>query len=211
MNNKKGFTLVELLAVIAILAILVVLAIPNIISLVEKTRKNLAETSAKSLVSTAKNYYIKQEMHGNTINEIDLTDPDFEYTEERVTKGKLTINKDGSSYGKIYIRGYCVKVKSSGDVTSEKVDENDCSLTPEVITFTLNNKKFEVEEGTTLETFLKGLDDQQVIKDTITQYYFEDYDGAIIIADNNANKIMDLKNRKISSDDTFTTIICYSN
>ena len=110
---KKGFTLVELLAVIAILAILVVLAIPNIISLVEKTRKNLAETSAKSLVSTAKNYYIKQEMHGNTINEIDLTDPDFEYTEERVTKGKLTINKDGSSYGKIYIRGYCVKVKSS--------------------------------------------------------------------------------------------------
>lgn len=206
MNNKKGFTLVELLAVIAILAILVVLAIPNIISLVEKTRKNLAETSAKSLVSTAKNYYIKQEMHGNTINEIDLTDPDFEYTEERVTKGKLTINKDGSSYGKIYIRGYCVKVKSSGDVTSEKVDENDCSLTPEVITFTLNNKKFVVEEGTTLETFLKGLDDQQVIKDTITQYYFEDCDGAIIIADNNTNKIMDLKNRKISSDDTFTTL-----
>ena len=31
MSNKKGFTLVELLAVIAILAILVVIALPNVI------------------------------------------------------------------------------------------------------------------------------------------------------------------------------------
>lgn len=204
MKNKSGFTLVELLAVIAILAILVVLAIPNVISMVEKSRKDLAETSAKSLVSTARNYYIKQEMHGNTVDEIDLTDPDFEYTGERVTKGKLTMNKDGSSFGKIYIRGYCVKVKSSGDVSSEKIDENDCSLTPEVITFTLNNNKIEVEEGTTLEEFLKTLDDQQVIKNTITQYYFEDYDGAMVIGDNNTGKIMDLKNRKISDGDAFT-------
>ena len=178
MKNKKGFTLVELLAVIAILAILVVLAIPNVISMVEKSRKSLAETSAKSLVSTAKNYYIKSEMNGKKVEEIDLTDPDFEYTGERVTKGKLTMNKDGSSYGKIYIRGYCVSIKSNGDVSSEKVDTEKCNLSPEMITFTLNGNSFKVEEGTTLENFLKNLDENQgltVIKDSITQYYFEDH------------------------------------
>lgn len=209
MKNKKGFTLVELLAVIAILAILVVLAIPNVISMVEKSRKSLAETSAKSLVSTAKNYYIKSEMNGKNVEEIDLTDPDFEYTGERVTKGKLTMNKDGSSFGKIYIRGYCVKVKSSGDVSSEKIDENDCSLTPEVITFTLNNKKFEVEEGTTLEEFLKKLDDGRgvtIYENSISEYTYEDPDGHLIIGDNNSNKLVNLKNRKISADDTFTSL-----
>ena len=161
MKNKNGFTLIELLAVIAILAILVVLAIPNIISLVEKSRKNLAETSAKSLVNTAKNYYIKNEMNGKNVEEIDLTNPDFEYTGEKVTKGKLTINKDGSSYGKMYIRGYCVSVKSSGDVSSEKVDAKNCNLSTETITFTLNGNSFKVEEGTTLENFLKNLDENQ--------------------------------------------------
>ena len=44
----------------------------------------------------------------------------------------------------MYIRGYCVNVKSNGDVTSEKINEEDCSITPEAITFTLNGKSFEV-------------------------------------------------------------------
>lgn len=209
MKNKKGFTLVELLAVIAILAILVIFAVPNVISMVEKSRKSLAETNAKSLVNTAKNYYMKNEMNGKTIDEIDLTDPDFEYSGEKVTKGKLTMNKDGSSYGKMYIHGYCVSVKSSGDVTSEKVDEENCNLSPKTITFTIDGNSYKVEEGTTLENFLKNLEDSQgltVIKSSIKQYYFEDYDGAMVIGDNNTNKIMDLTNRKISADDKFTKL-----
>ena len=39
MNNKKGFTLVELLAVIAILDILVIIALPNIIKMYTKEQK----------------------------------------------------------------------------------------------------------------------------------------------------------------------------
>ena len=38
--KKKGFTLVELLAVIAILAILVIIALPNVIGLFQSARKN---------------------------------------------------------------------------------------------------------------------------------------------------------------------------
>ena len=37
--NKKGFTLIELLAVISILAIIAVIAIPNIVTLVDNSKK----------------------------------------------------------------------------------------------------------------------------------------------------------------------------
>ncbi|UKI58404.1 MAG: prepilin-type N-terminal cleavage/methylation domain-containing protein [Clostridium sp.] len=37
--NKKGFTLVELLAVIAILAILVLVAVPNVLGMFNNAKK----------------------------------------------------------------------------------------------------------------------------------------------------------------------------
>ena len=79
MKRKDGFTLVELLAVIAILAILVIIAIPNVVSMVERSRKSIAETNARSLVNAAKSYYIKSEMSGKNLEEIDLTGADFYY------------------------------------------------------------------------------------------------------------------------------------
>ena len=209
MKRKDGFTLVELLAVIAILAILVIIAIPNVVSMVERSRKSIAETNARSLVNAAKSYYIKSEMSGKNLEEIDLTDNDFDYSGEKVTKGKLTYNKDGSAYGKMYIRGYCVNVKSNGDVTSEKINEEDCSITPEAITFTLNGKSFEVEEGTTLETFLKKLDDGRnsvIYENSVEEYTYEDPDGLLIIGDNKTNQILNLKTRKITAGDVFTSL-----
>ena len=209
MKQKNGFTLVELLAVIAILAILVIIAIPNVVSMVERSRKSIAETNARSLVNAAKSYYIKSEMSGKNLEEIDLTDNDFDYSGEKVTKGKLTYNKDGSAYGKMYIRGYCINVKSNGDVSSEKVDVEDCSVTPDPITFTLNGKSFEVEEGTTLETFLKKLDDGRnsvVYENSVEEYTYEDPDGLLIIGDNKTNQILNLKTRKITVGDVFTSL-----
>ncbi len=50
MKNKKGFTLVELLAVIAILAILVIIALPNII-------KTYNDAKEASFINEAKNIY----------------------------------------------------------------------------------------------------------------------------------------------------------
>ncbi len=45
--NKKGFTLVELLAVIAILAILVIIALPNVLSMYNEARKNAFVTEVR--------------------------------------------------------------------------------------------------------------------------------------------------------------------
>ncbi len=51
--NKKGFTLVELLAVIALLAIISGLAIPNVISSINNSNKNTFYLDAKRMISKA--------------------------------------------------------------------------------------------------------------------------------------------------------------
>ena len=49
--NKKGFTLIELLAVISILAIIAVIATPNIVTLVDNSKKQEFVTDAISFTS----------------------------------------------------------------------------------------------------------------------------------------------------------------
>lgn len=62
--KKKGFTLVELLAVIAILAILVIIALPNIINMYNNARKNSFLTEAKSIFKESTNKYMSESLGG---------------------------------------------------------------------------------------------------------------------------------------------------
>jgi len=52
--NKKGFTLIELIAVIVILAILLLIVAPNIMKLIERSKKEQYVSDAKELVSLVK-------------------------------------------------------------------------------------------------------------------------------------------------------------
>ena len=54
MKNKKGFTLIELLAVLVILSIVMSIAIPNIISTLEKSKKETYVADAIKFLSLAK-------------------------------------------------------------------------------------------------------------------------------------------------------------
>ena len=58
--NKKGFTLVELLAVIAILAILMLLVTPNILKLFTEGRKDAFVTQCQSIWKMASQQYITE-------------------------------------------------------------------------------------------------------------------------------------------------------
>ena len=56
---KKGFTLVELLAVIAILAILVIIALPNIMNMFLSAKKSTFVSEAKIIYGAAEQEYVK--------------------------------------------------------------------------------------------------------------------------------------------------------
>ena len=103
--NKKGFTLVELLAVIVILGIIIGFAYPNVIILIEKNKNDNYEQLKKSVVSAAKSYVsdYRYEISVNTdkepavieyINGIKIIDNQIPVL-YLVDDGKLTLDKDG--------------------------------------------------------------------------------------------------------------------
>ena len=63
--NRKGFTLVELLAVIAILALLVLVAVPNVLSMFNKAKKDTFLTEAKNIFKESASKYISDNMHNS--------------------------------------------------------------------------------------------------------------------------------------------------
>ncbi|HHT38306.1 MAG TPA: prepilin-type N-terminal cleavage/methylation domain-containing protein [Mollicutes bacterium] len=50
-RNKKGFTLVELLAVIVILAIILAIAVPGISNMIDNSKKSAFEADAKMIIT----------------------------------------------------------------------------------------------------------------------------------------------------------------
>ena len=67
---KKGFTLVELLAVITVLAIILVIAIPNIQYLINENKKNTFLINAKSIIKQIK--YEDKTFTTSTLSELNL-------------------------------------------------------------------------------------------------------------------------------------------
>ena len=60
--KKKGFTLVELLAVIAILAILVIIALPNVMGMFNQAKENSFATEIKTIFQQAEQQWITDSM-----------------------------------------------------------------------------------------------------------------------------------------------------
>ena len=100
--NKKGFTLVELLAVIAILAILVIIALPNVIKLYNNAKKNSFLTEAKTVYSEVSKKYISESIKGNKLSYINSEDN---------TKLEMNGNK----------LKYCIQLDNNGNIIAMKV------------------------------------------------------------------------------------------
>lgn len=64
--NRKGFTLVELLAVIVILAVIILVAMNAVIPQMEKARINAFVTEVQTFAKGAETWYTQQSISGNT-------------------------------------------------------------------------------------------------------------------------------------------------
>ena len=64
--NKKGFTLVELLAVIVILAVVMLIAVTAVGPLMTKSRKSALGTEGVSMVDAAKTAYQAEQLNSNS-------------------------------------------------------------------------------------------------------------------------------------------------
>ena len=65
-NKKKGFTLVELLAVIVILAVILVIAVPQIMNIINDSKKGTLKSTALLIAKTAEKAKVQNEVLGNT-------------------------------------------------------------------------------------------------------------------------------------------------
>ena len=135
MKNKKGFTLVELLAVIAILSILVIIALPNVINMYTKAQKEAFLTETKKLYSEAEKKYISSSISGNTntiINseddsKLDMTGEKLKYCillynngkvkDLKVSNGKWILNLDNSK---------TIEELTIDDLEEGNLDDYDC-------------------------------------------------------------------------------------
>ena len=134
--KKKGFTLVELLAVIVILAVILTIAVPAVKKTVDSAKKKSAENDALMIKNIAEKYYTSNLDKDEEITGIDLSSDTLSYSGKKPTKEYLYFTEDGIAYGKMYINGYCVEVKSDGTNTSEKVSIDECNIDiPQVITY----------------------------------------------------------------------------
>ena len=106
--NKKGFTLVELLAVVAILAILVIVALPNVMGMFNSAKKTSFQTEVKNIYKQAEQQWVMDSMFETS---------DKEY-------GRCS----GCSYKQLDLSGrselnYYVKVNKEGKIVSYVVDD----------------------------------------------------------------------------------------
>ena len=100
--KKKGFTLVELLAVIAILAILVIIALPNVLSMYNEARKNTFITEVRDYYRAGEQNFLLNS--GNSVT----------YTSLTGVTGSKTIEMTGNKNMQYYIvfdaNGKCTKL-----------------------------------------------------------------------------------------------------
>ena len=157
MNNKKGFTLVELLAVIAILAILVIIALPNVLKMYNDSKKNAFMTEAQNLAKEVSSKYISESMKGNKVtvisnkqNPLDMTGRELEYNFELDSQGKIKnmIVSNGT---------YCISTnKDYTKITRNDISDKCSAKDINKIAGTLT-KKFYEESGRTDRSLVSSI------------------------------------------------------
>lgn len=124
MNRKKGFTLVELLAVIVILGVIGTIATPIVKKYINDSKLDSAEASLKSVERAANLYFINNNVKNQMV--IDLTSNQLQMKNNKIEKGYVIGNRKSF---KIYLYkdGYCM-FKEGKNIIIEKKKLANCDF-----------------------------------------------------------------------------------
>ena len=168
MKNRKGFTLVELLAVIVVLAIVMGIAAVAITNVLDSTRRNAYVASAKQFIAGAKTL-VNSDMMSIQLGEEAVYAPKCESTSntKKIPLYKIKTENaatDKSSWGNLIKKG---KAASGSDteviesyvlVTSSPMEaDGECSYTYSIY-LTDGTYKIGTDAAPVAETALKGSD-----------------------------------------------------
>ncbi len=137
--NKKGFTLVELLAVIAILALLVIVALPNVLSMFNKAKKDIFLTEAKNVYKEVSKKYITENMRGNKITKVSNNKNKLDMESNNLTYNISLDDKGNIKHFQVSDGTYCISgsFNNLSELTTDKVTEGECEEyndnTPETV------------------------------------------------------------------------------
>ena len=88
--NKKGFTLVELLAILVILAVIAIITVPRITRMIDDSKKDAVNVSALGYLDAIEKYYMENSRFG--------ADENFELDGEYSIENGVLINDDDESH-----------------------------------------------------------------------------------------------------------------
>lgn len=118
--NKKGFTLVELLAVIAILAILILLVTPNILKMFNEGKESIFVQQAQRVMDASNNKYMSVSLKkpGSYVFTNKVQDDESKTSYPKTTNLNLTSNAID----------YCVEMNNEGNITFIHVSDATYSI-----------------------------------------------------------------------------------
>ena len=144
MKEKKGFTLVELLAVIAILAILVIMALPAVLRMFNSARRDSFTNEVNTVIRTARQQYL---LSGGT-----------DTTWSNAEGSTSTLDLTGNSQLRYY-----VKMNNEGKITKLQVTNGDYQYN------VTNNSGIDIAESSDVQA-ISELGEGDVITITATGF-----------------------------------------
>ena len=139
--NKKGFTLIEVLAIIAIIAVIGIITVPLILNVLDDSKKNTAYDSVYGYTRAIKDYYYTKHLQQDNAD-------DFVGRHYKIDSDGFLALKDGSLVHQILFTG----VKPDSGLIDIGLDGeiNGCIV--------VNEYRFYIENDEILDDILKGDD-----------------------------------------------------
>lgn len=129
--NKRGFTLMELLAVIVVISVIALISVPLVNLQIEKSKQETIRESVKGMVKAIIYYQTENEIYTGgtyTVNNENLMlgSQKVEVDGSIIGTGTITMDTKDKATVKIQYQRYCV----TGDSDNLKIEKKTCPTSP---------------------------------------------------------------------------------